>query len=98
MSRFGVGDRVRVAYAFPPGHVRAPQFIRGKEGTIMRHFGAFPNPERLAYGMSGRPALDLFQVRFSMDTVWDGEGVYAAGDTVTADVYENWLEPGEDKT
>ena len=93
MSRFNVGDRVRVTHAFPPGHVRAPQFIRGKEGVIVRHFGAFPNPERLAYGMSGLPALDLFQVKFTMDDVWLGDGKYAAADTVTADVYENWLEP-----
>ena len=97
MSRFKVGDRVRVARAFPPGHVRAPVFIRGKVGHIIRHFGAFPNPERLAYGMSGLPALDLFQVKFTMDDVWSGDGDYAAGDSVTADVYENWLEPYEEQ-
>ena len=95
MSRFKVGDHVRVALAFPPGHVRAPQFIRGRQGIIVRHFGAFPDPERRAYGMSGLPALDLFQVKFAMDDVWGGDGVYAAGDTVTADVYENWLETCE---
>ena len=92
MSRFAPGDRVSVAQAFPPGHVRTPTFLRGLTGTVVRHFGAFPNPSLLAYGMSGQPALDLYQVVFDMDDVWDGDGKYAAGDTVAADIYDNWLE------
>ncbi len=52
---FKVGDRVKVTNASPPGHVRTPTFVRGKTGTIIRHYGAFPNPERLAYGMTGLP-------------------------------------------
>ena len=100
MSRFQAGDRVRVAKAFPPGHVRTPTFVRGLTGTVIRHFGAFPNPSLLAYGMSGRPLLDLYQVAFDMDDAWahrpqDGRD-YAKGDSVTADIYENWLEPVED--
>ncbi|MAI45582.1 MAG: nitrile hydratase subunit beta [Hyphomicrobiaceae bacterium TMED74] len=97
MGGFKVGDRIRVAQASPPGHVRTPQFVRGKTGVIIRHFGAFPNPERLAYGMSGLPKLDLFQVKFDLDQVWDGNGKYGPHDTVTADLYENWLEPIEDQ-
>ena len=92
MSRFAPGDRVSVAKAFPPGHVRTPTFLRGLTGTVVRHFGAFPNPSLLAYGMSGQPPLNLYQVVFDMDDVWDGDGEYAAGDTVAADIYENWLE------
>lgn len=97
MEAFKVGDRIRVAQASPPGHVRTPQFVRGKTGVIIRHFGAFPNPERLAYGMSGLPKLDLFQVKFALDQVWDGDGQYGPYDTVTVDLYENWLEPIEDQ-
>ncbi len=93
---FKVGDRVKVANASPPGHVRTPTFVRGKAGTIIRHYGAFPNPERLAYGMTGLPKLDLYQVVFPMDDIWAGDGAYAPGDTVTADIYEHWLEPTED--
>ena len=96
MTRFAPGDRVRVAHAFPPGHVRAPTFVRGKTGVVIRHFGAFGNPSLLAYGMSGLPKLDLYQVAFDMDEVWSGDGTYSAGDTVTADIYDNWLEPVED--
>ncbi|MBU2531577.1 MAG: nitrile hydratase subunit beta [Alphaproteobacteria bacterium] len=96
MTRFSPGDRVRVPHAFPPGHVRTPQFVRGRTGTVIRHFGAFPNPSLLAYGLSGLPRLDLYQVAFEMDEVWSGDGAYAPGDTVTADIYDNWLEPVED--
>ena len=96
MSSFKVGDRVRVAKAFPPGHVRTPQFLRGKTGIILQHFGDYPNPERLAYGMNGLPKLALYQVKFAMDEVWSGDGNYAPSDTVTADIYENWLEAVED--
>ncbi len=92
MSRFSAGDRVRVVAAQPPGNVRTPQFLRGRDGVILRHFGAFPNPERLAYGMNGLPKLELYQVLFSMDEVWAGEGAYAPGDSVTADLFETWLE------
>ena len=42
------GDRVRVREDFPPGHIRTPVYVRGKEGVVTRGFGAFPNPEVLA--------------------------------------------------
>ena len=89
---FSVGDRVRVSKANPPGHIRTPGFLRGCTGTVIRHFGAFPNPERLAYGMSGLPALNLYQVLFTMDEAWQGDGDYGPKDTVAADIYEHWLE------
>ncbi len=92
MARFAIGDRVRVSDAQPPGHIRTPQFVRGQTGTVIRHFGKYPNPERLAYGMNGSPALDLYQVVFSMDDIWQGDGRYESADTVTADIYEHWLE------
>ena len=94
---FAIGDRVRVSDAHPPGHIRTPIFVRGKVGTIIRHYGAFANPERLAYGMSGLPKLALYQVKFTMDEVWQGDGSYGPADTVTADIYEHWLEPAEDQ-
>lgn len=96
MSEYQVGDRVRITDAAPPGHLRTPQFVRGRTGVIARHFGAFPNPERLAYGMTGLPKLNLYQVVFAMDEVWQGEGRYGPADTVAADIYEHWLEPASD--
>jgi nitrile hydratase len=93
MGALRIGERVRVSNAEPPGHVRTPHFVRGHTGTIVREFGRFRNPERLAYGMSGLPELTLYQVLFSMQEIWQGEGAYEVGDTLTVDLYEHWLEP-----
>lgn len=93
MPVFEVGDRVRVSAATPPGHVRTPMYVRGRTGTIVRDFGRFRNPERLAYGMSGLPALSLYQVCFTMEEIWQGDGAYSPADTLTVDLYEHWLEP-----
>ena len=45
----GQSKRVRVKAMMPPGHVRAPAYLRGKTGEIERALGPFGNPERLAY-------------------------------------------------
>jgi hypothetical protein len=92
MSRFAAGQQVRVAKANPPGHVRTPGYLRDRRGVILRYYGDFPNPERRAYGMSGLPELELYQVCFSMDELWQGDGSYTSADTVTADIFEHWLE------
>lgn len=92
-ARFKTGDRVLVREAFPPGHIRTPVYLRGKRGTVVRDFGAWPNPEELAYGHSGEPLRVNYWVRFTMDELWGGDGRYAAGDTVVAEIYEHWLEP-----
>ena len=94
---YRIGDRVKVTDAHPPGHVRTPEFVRGRTGTIIRHYGAFPNPERLAYGMTGLPKLDLYQVLFPMEEVRHRDGANAPGDTLTAEIYEHWLVPGEEQ-
>ena len=36
-----------------PAHIRTPHYLRGRNGTVVRRLGAFPNPEDLAFG---RPA------------------------------------------
>jgi|TARA_B110000438_G_scaffold39256_1_gene39152 nitrile hydratase len=89
---FNIGDVVIVGRGLPPGHVRTPMFLRGRKGKIIKYFGSFPNPERLAYGLSGLPKINLYQVLFAMGDTWDEGGDYASKDTVTADIYETWLE------
>lgn len=93
-ARFAVGDKVRVRMAFPPGHVRTPFYIRGKEGRVVRVIGEFANPEELAYGRNGLPKRPLYWIEFSQSALWPD---YAAGedDTAVIDVYEHWLEPAE---
>ena len=95
-ARFAVGATVRVRAAFPPGHVRTPFFVRGKTGRVSEVLGPYRNPEELAYGRSGEPALALYRVVFETAELWDDyQGT--AKDTTVVDVYENWLEPEEEK-
>ena len=91
--RFKTGDRVLVKTGNPPGHYRTPSYLQGKRGVILRDFGQWPNPEQLAQGKPGWPRRTNYWVRFAMDEVWAGKGSYAPGDSVTAEIYEHWLEP-----
>lgn len=92
MPRFRPGDRVTVLDLGKPGHVRIPFFIRLKTGEVERHCGAYPNPEDLAFGKSGLPAIDLYRVRFDQPALWpDYEG--PADDTLEIEIYDHWLAP-----
>ncbi len=91
--RFRPGETVRVRRAAPPGHVRTPWYLRGRTGRIERICGAFANPEELAYGRDGRPAIPLYRVRFAMAELWGAEA--AAQDTLDAEIFEHWLEPAD---
>lgn len=91
--RFAVGASVRVREAFPPGHVRTPFFIRGKQGVVNDVAGTFANPEELAYGRPGAPPLPLYHVRFRQADLWPDYGGNAA-DTAVVAIFEHWLEPG----
>jgi len=91
-ARFGVGDRVAVRRAAPPGHVRTPWYIRGHAGIIERLCGAFANPEELAYNRPGLPAQPLYRVRFRQRDIWpDYRG--RDTDTIEIEIYQHWLEP-----
>ena len=88
-----VAERVRIKALMPPGHIRAPWYLRGKTGWVERTLGPFPNPEDLAYRHPGQP-LALMRVRFTMAEVW-GADVAAPDDTIDAEIYSHWLEPAE---
>ena len=96
MARFSPGDPVRVRDDWPEAsgrrvHIRTPHFVRGRDGVVERLLGTYPNPEALAFGGDGLPAQPLYQVRFSQPGLFpDGSG--RTRDTLTADIYEHWLE------
>jgi nitrile hydratase subunit beta len=93
MPAFPPGTHVRVKDDWPetrrPAHIRTPHYLRGMQGTVVRRFGAFPNPEDLAFA---RPAerRELYHVAFDQPAVWQ-EG--RAGDQLLVEIYEHWLEP-----
>ncbi len=90
MSRLSPGAVVRVRADYPPGHIRTPVYLRGKQGVVQRYFGAFENPERLAYNLTG-PKKDLYKVRFRATDLWpDYQG--SPKDVIEADIYDHWLE------
>jgi hypothetical protein len=98
-ARFAPGDRVRVRLDWPEAgpqrvHVRTPHYLRGRTGVVERMFGAYPNPEGLAFGKPGLPAQPLYQVRFDQAPLWSKAP--KTPDTVVADLYENWLEPAQE--
>jgi Nitrile hydratase beta subunit, C-terminal len=91
------GDHVTVLPSEKPGHVRTPAYLKGKSGWVEAVIGPFPNPENLAYGLSGLPAHNLYKVGFRQADLWDDyQG--PAEDVLYADVYEHWLVPGEGGT
>ncbi len=94
---YKAGDRVRVVPAEKPGHVRTPGYLKGKSGWVEAVIGPFPNPEDLAYGLSGLPERNLYKVGFKQEDLWDDyDG--PTGDYLYAEIYEHWLEPGEGGT
>ena len=90
-ARFKVGDQVRIRVGVPPTHFRTPEYVQGKQGKLATIWGAFPNPESLAYGGDGLPAQPLYQVEFAQTDLWhDYKG--SASDKLLIDIYEHWLE------
>ena len=90
MAALSPGDRVRVREDYPPGHIRTPVYVRGREGVVVREFGHFRNPETLAIGKDGLPTKALFEIQFRQKDLWPA---YAGAnrDTLHIDLYEHWL-------
>ncbi len=96
MARFSPGDAVKVRDDWPEAsgrrvHIRTPHFVRGRDGIVECLLGVYPNPEDLAFGRPGLPARPLYQVRFSQRALFPA-GSGRESDTLTADIFEHWLE------
>lgn len=90
-ARFSVESPVCIRRAWPPGHVRAPWYLRGCTGIVCRVVGEFGNPEEMAYGRNDGPKLMLYRVRFRQIDIWPNYGG-PPQDTLEVEIYENWLE------
>ncbi|MEE9241301.1 MAG: SH3-like domain-containing protein [bacterium] len=90
--KYKVGDKVRVQLRFPPGHIRTPEYVRGKQGVVSRFFGNYRNPEKLAYGKDGLPLCSLYWVEFPVNDVWDHQPGEKQ-DRLMVEIFEHWLDP-----
>ena len=84
------GTAVRVQNWMPPGHVRAPAYLRGKTGVIERAIKPFKNPEQLAYGLEAREHM-LYRVQFRATDIWGG-AAERPDDVIEAEIYAHWIE------
>lgn len=86
---FNLGDCVRTRLNVPEGHTRLPAYLRGRTGRIERVVGAFPFADDRASGRVSA-AQTLYTVCFAGRDVW-GDDAQAA--TISADLFESYLEP-----
>ena len=93
-ARFAPGDAVQVRDVEKEGHVRTPDYTKGKPGWIAEILGTFPNPESLAYGGDGLPEKPLYKVGFRQTDLW-GDYDGSPEDILFVDIYEHWLQPKE---
>lgn len=93
MSRFVVGDTVRIDDRAESRHHRVPAYVKGRVGEVERVCGEYEAPERIAYGRTGDPRR-LYRIRFRQRDLWpDYEGLGV--DSLEIEIFEHWLEPVE---
>jgi nitrile hydratase subunit beta len=88
-ARFAVGDGVRVRDWHPPGHTRAPRYVQGKRGVVVRVDAAHSVPDVEAHS-ADRVIEATYSVRFTASELW-GEGG-ADGEVVHVDLWDRYLE------
>jgi nitrile hydratase len=88
--RFAVGERIRTRKHGIAGHTRLPRYARNQPGLVGAVRGAFTLADANA---AGRPHVEwCYLVIFQARDLWGEEA--AAGDEVTLDLWESYLEPG----
>ena len=88
--RFAVGAEVRVRNFHPTGHTRAPRYVRGRLGQIVRYHGGHVFPDSHAHFLGERPQ-PLYGVRFAARELWGAQA--SARDEIHVDLWESYLEP-----
>jgi nitrile hydratase subunit beta len=88
--RFAAGDAVRVRETHPAGHTRAPRYVRGRRGAIVRVSRAFEFPDLAARALPAH-AETTYHVEFAARELWSDAA--EAGATVVVDLWESYLEP-----
>jgi nitrile hydratase beta subunit len=87
--RYSVGDTVRVREWHPAGHTRAPRYVQGRSGTVVRVDEAADIDDIEAHG-GGSVTDPLYAVRFTSRELW-GEAC-AENVSVHVDLFERYLQ------
>jgi nitrile hydratase beta subunit len=87
--RYAVGDDVRVREWHPPGHTRAPRYVQGKRGTVVRVDGVANVADIEAHG-GGFVTDPVYSVRFTSFELWGDGG--RDGEVVHVDLFERYLQ------
>jgi nitrile hydratase beta subunit len=90
--RFAVGDHVRVREWHPAGHTRAPRYVQGKCGVVVRLDGSYNVPDVEAHGPD-RVLEPTYSVRFTARELWGDGGTDA--DVVHVDLWDRYLEEAQ---
>jgi nitrile hydratase len=88
--RFAVGEHVRVREWHPVGHTRAPRYIQGKRGEVVRQDRACSLPDVEAHS-DERQIEPTYSVRFTARELWGDGG--AEGEAIYVDLWESYLGP-----
>ena len=87
---FSVGDRVIARRTNHPGHIRLPEYVQGRMGTIAADYGTFIFPDRHAEGI--KEPQRLYSVRFEASELWELDAAQSHGATYV-DLFESYLNP-----
>jgi nitrile hydratase len=89
LPRFQPGDAVRVRSWHPHGHTRAPRYVQGHRGVVIRFDGLHSVPDVEAHS-DARVREPTYCVRFEAPELWGDAG--RPGDAVHVDLWERYLE------
>ena len=88
--RFVFGDWVRVRDGHPAGHTRAPRYVRGRRGRVVRASPRFEFPDLAGHGLAA-PQEPTYHVEFAARELW-GDSAEPDG-KVVVDLWQSYLEP-----
>lgn len=87
--RFAPGQPVRVLSNCPPGHTRAPRYVRARVGSVAFVRGVFQFADAVASGTGPAPE-PCYTVAFAARTLW-GDAA-ESDDVIYCDLWESYLE------
>ena len=87
LAAFVIGQKIRAKVMSPTTHTRAPRYVRGRVGEVVKIHGAHVFPDSNALRLGENPQW-LYTVRFTAEELWG----HANDDTVMLDLWEPYLE------